>query len=84
MGDLSVFREAQLTYADADDFPKNLMEAQNIVVKAKAEFDGMPKEIREMFDIKPGDSIIALCDKDRGIALLKADVIDTLTDKVLR
>ena len=44
----------------------------------------IPKEIRTMFDINPGDSVIVLCDKDNGIALLKADVIDSLTDKVLK
>ena len=44
----------------------------------------IPKEIRTMFDINPGDSIIVLCDKEKGIALLKADVIDSLTDKVLK
>ena len=44
----------------------------------------IPKEIRTMFDINPGDSIIVLCDKEKGIALLKADVIDNLTDKVLK
>ena len=43
----------------------------------------IPKEIRNMFDIKSGDSIIILCDKENGIALLKADVIENLTDKVL-
>lgn len=42
----------------------------------------IPKEIRDMFDIKPGDSVIVLCDKVRGIALLKADAIEDLTDKV--
>ena len=42
----------------------------------------IPKEARDMFDIKSGDSIIVLCDKDKGIALLKADEIDELTDKV--
>ena len=40
------------------------------------------KEARDMFDIKPGDSIIVLCDKEKGIALLKADAIEDLTDKV--
>ena len=35
-----------------------------------------------MFDIKSGDSVIVLCDKERGIALLKADAIEDLTDKV--
>ena len=42
----------------------------------------IPKEARDMFDIKSGDSIIVLCDKERGIALLKADAIEDLTDKV--
>ena len=44
----------------------------------------IPKEIRNMFDIKSGDSIIVLCDKEKGIALLKADVIENLTDIVLK
>ena len=44
----------------------------------------IPKEIRNMFDIKPGDSMIVLSDKERGIALLKADVIENLTEKVLK
>ena len=44
----------------------------------------IPKEARDIFNIKPGDSIIVLCDKEKGIALLKADVIDSLTDKVLK
>ena len=44
----------------------------------------IPKEIRNMFDINPGDSVIVLCDKEKGIALLKADIIDSLTDKVLK
>ena len=43
----------------------------------------IPKEARNMFNINPGDSIIVLCDKERGIALLKADAIENLTDKVL-
>ena len=43
----------------------------------------IPKEIRNMFNINPGDSIIVLADRERGIALLKADEIENLTDKVL-
>ncbi len=42
----------------------------------------IPKEARDMFDIKPGDSVIVLCDKTRGIALLKADAIEDLSDKI--
>lgn len=43
----------------------------------------IPKEARDMFEIKPGDSIIVLCDKKKGIALVKADIIEDLTDKIL-
>ena len=42
----------------------------------------IPKEARNMFDIKPGDSIIVLCDKTKGIALVKSDVIEDLSDKI--
>lgn len=42
----------------------------------------IPKEARDMFDINPGDSIIVLCDKEKGIALLKANTIEDLSDKV--
>ena len=44
----------------------------------------IPKEIRNMFNINPGDSIIVLSDKEKGIALLKADEIDSLSDKVFK
>jgi len=43
----------------------------------------IPKEARKMFDINPGDTVIVLCDKEKGIALLKSDFIENLTDKVL-
>ncbi|MBR6916462.1 MAG: AbrB/MazE/SpoVT family DNA-binding domain-containing protein [Clostridia bacterium] len=34
----------------------------------------IPVEARRMFDIKEGDTLIALGDRKRGIALLKADL----------
>ena len=34
----------------------------------------IPKEAREMFDIKVGDSLMVMGDAKRGIALLKADM----------
>ena len=43
----------------------------------------IPKEIRKMFDINPGDCVVVLADKDRGIAMLKSDEIEDLTDRVL-
>lgn len=50
MGDYSVLQEAKLTYVDADDYPKTLMEAQNIVVKAKQEFEKFPPEVKKEFN----------------------------------
>ena len=42
----------------------------------------IPKEVRDMFELKPGDSLVLLCDKEKGIALVKADVIQDYADKV--
>ena len=30
----------------------------------------IPKNMRDMFDIKPGDSLLLLADKERGIAIV--------------
>ena len=42
----------------------------------------IPKEARDMFNISAGDSVIVLCDKKRGIAIIKADAIENLSDKI--
>ena len=42
----------------------------------------IPKEAREMFGISAGDYVLVLCDKDRGMALVKPDSFDDLADKV--
>ena len=34
----------------------------------------LPKEAREMFDISVGDTIMVLGDKERGLAIMKADI----------
>lgn len=49
MGDLSVLRASQPTYADATTMPKSLMEAQNLVLRMKSEFEKMPTEVKELF-----------------------------------
>ncbi len=41
----------------------------------------IPKPVRDIFEIKPGDSLIVLCDKSKGIALLKAE-IEELADNI--
>lgn len=43
----------------------------------------IPKEARNMFNINPGDSVVILCDKEKGIAIVKSDFIEDLTDKIL-
>ena len=43
----------------------------------------IPKEARQMFDINPGDSVLVLCDKKKGMAIIKADMVEDLTDKIL-
>lgn len=38
----------------------------------------IPKEARDMFDIKPGDTIIVLADEKRGIAIPPKDALGAL------
>ena len=40
----------------------------------------LPKEAREMFDIKVGETIMVLGDKERGLALMKADIFYNLME----
>ena len=41
----------------------------------------IPKEAREMFDIKEGDTLMVMGDQKRGIALLKADLFYSLMEE---
>jgi len=43
----------------------------------------IPKDAREMFGINPGDSLVVLCDKEKGMAIVKSDVFNDLSSKVL-
>ena len=42
----------------------------------------IPKEIRDMFDIETGTSLIIMADSKRGIALQKATILSGLADKI--
>lgn len=53
IGDYSVLKQADITYVDATEMPKTLMEIQNIVVKAKQEFNKFPAEVRKEFNNSP-------------------------------
>jgi AbrB family looped-hinge helix DNA binding protein len=43
----------------------------------------IPKEAREKFDINPGDSLLVLGDEDKGIAIVKADIMKSIAIKIL-
>lgn len=43
----------------------------------------IPKEARDVFGIKSGDSLVVLGDRKKGIAIVKADVFSAVTDNVL-
>ena len=43
----------------------------------------IPKEARDMFDIKPGDSVVVLCDKKEGMAIVKSEVLEDTMDKII-
>ena len=43
----------------------------------------IPKEARDMFDIKPGDCIVVLCDKKKGMAIVKSEILEDSIDKLM-
>lgn len=53
MGDLNALQQREGTYVDATTMPKTLMEAQNLVIRMKDEFYGMPLEVRKEFENNP-------------------------------
>lgn len=44
----------------------------------------IPKEAREMFEINAGDTLIVLCDKAQGIALVKSDIIEDAAKDIFK
>lgn len=43
----------------------------------------IPKEARDLFDIKPGDTLLILGDEEQGIAISKADIMNEIAMKIL-
>jgi AbrB family looped-hinge helix DNA binding protein len=43
----------------------------------------IPKEARDLFNIKPGDTLILLGDSEQGIAIMKNDLIAQIAQKML-
>ena len=42
----------------------------------------IPKTARDMFGIAPGDMIVVLCDKEKGMAIIKSDVMEDFANGV--
>lgn len=43
----------------------------------------IPKEARDLFDIKPGDNLLVLCDKACGIIITRLDALDDAAGKII-
>ncbi len=43
----------------------------------------IPKQARDMFGIEPGDTVVVLCDKKKGMAILKSDALEGTIDKIM-
>lgn len=44
----------------------------------------IPKEARDMFGIKTGDSILLLGDKKKGIALVKTEIFENVANEIFK
>lgn len=42
----------------------------------------IPKEVRDMFNIEPGDTLLLLADIERGIAIQKLDYFEKMADEI--
>lgn len=42
----------------------------------------IPKEVRDMFNIKPGDTLLLLADTERGIAIQRQDFFDKMANDI--
>ena len=61
----------------------NKVQDERFIVSVKVGPKGqitIPAEARKMFDIKEGDTLMVMGDKERGIALLKADLFYDLME----
>ena len=43
----------------------------------------IPKEARKVFNINPGDSLVMLGDVKKGIAIVKADVFNSVAEDIM-
>lgn len=50
LGDTSVLEKLSGQFMDISEMPKTFMEMQNMIIKARQEFDKLPLEIKKNFD----------------------------------
>ncbi len=62
------------------DFPKGKY-AWTATVGEKGQIV-IPKQAREIFDIKPGDTVLILGDEERGIAIPPKDTLSEYMNKI--
>lgn len=43
----------------------------------------IPERARDLFDINPGDTLLLLADADRGIALMRQELLEALVGQAL-
>jgi len=43
----------------------------------------IPKEVRDMFGIEPGDTLILLADSQKGMAIERMDIFSKIADTIL-
>lgn len=61
--------------------PKNEAFMSTVKVGPKGQIV-IPKEIRDMFAISPGDSLIIMATADRGIALQRQEVMEQIANAI--
>lgn len=44
----------------------------------------IPKEAREVFDIEPGDSLLILGDRTKGLAVVKTQIFDSAVEGIFK
>ena len=66
---------------------KELIEQDKFIVSVKVGPKGqitIPVEARKMFQINEGDTLMVLGDKNKGIALIKADAFYPLMEDIVK
>jgi len=73
-----LYNKSYLTNKEETDMPKPKGKyAWTATVGEKGQIV-IPKQARNIFNIKPGDTLLILGDEERGLAIMKNDAFDSL------